>query len=77
MQDTCQWKQPILFEMEFPKPYGFSQLPQLQMADVREIRQLSSQSPNIELIDLTAESARGLLTPIPKACFIAIVTQPP
>lgn len=69
LQDTCQWKQPILFEMEFPKPYGFSQLPQLQMADVREIRHLSSQSPNIELIDLTAESARGLLDTDTKSVF--------
>lgn len=73
LQDTCQWKQPILFEMEFPKP-AFSSLTQLQIADVREIRQ-QSQLPNIELIDLTAAGARGLLDTDTKSIFYSYRNQ--
>lgn len=64
LQDTCQWKQPILFPLDLERP-SLNALENMNIRDVRDVQQRS----HMDLITLSERSARGLLDTDTKSVF--------
>jgi hypothetical protein len=65
LHDICQWKQPVLFCYEFPKP----KMEQLESLEIKDIRDYKTDKKHIDSIQLSYDSARGLIETDTKGLF--------
>lgn len=66
LQDICQWKQPVIFEIEFPKNHN-EPLETIQIKDVRDSQ--TCEETFVETISLSYSSGRGLIDTDTKSVF--------
>ena len=69
LQDICQWKQPIVFPMDFMEPPSFPSLPYLQLKDTRDSKRIEPDKTNIESFCLDISKAFGLFLTDSKGVF--------